>query len=66
MDISSAGASTVPPDFSLNQGSQLTGTHIQPIGNFPKSFKIGLLVPVLNHRQMRAGNAREPAQDILG
>lgn len=52
--------------FSLNLGDKLTWTHIQRIGDFPKSFKICLLIPVLYHCQMSAGNSCEPAQDILG
>ena len=58
-------SSTISFYFGLNQGDKLTGAHIQRIGDFPERFKICLLVTVLNHRQMSAGNSREAAQNIL-
>ena len=58
-------ASIIPLYFSLDLSDKLTGTHIQRIGNFPKSLKICLLVTILNHCQMSAGNSRKAAQDIL-
>ena len=59
-------ASTIPLYLCLNLSDKLTWAHIQRIGNFPKSLKICLLVTILNHRQMSAGNSCETAQDILG
>ncbi len=58
--------STISLYFSLNQGNKFTGTHIQRISDFPKCFKVGLFVPVLDHRQMSAGNSRKATQNILG
>ena len=58
-------ASIIPLYFSLDLSDKLTGAHIQRIGNFPKSLKICLLVTILNHCQMSAGNSRKAAQDIL-
>ena len=58
--------STVPLYFIFNHGNKFTGTHIQRICNFPESFKICLLIPVLNHRQVSAGNSRKSAQYVLG
>lgn len=58
-------ASTIPLYLCLNLSDKLTWAHIQRIGNFPKSLKICLLVTILNHRQMSAGNSRKTAQDIL-
>ena len=52
-------ASIIPLYFSLDLSDKLTGTHIQRIGNFPKSLKICLLVTILNHCQMSAGNSRK-------
>lgn len=59
-------ASTILLYFSFNLSDKLTWAHIQSIGNFPKCFKIGLFIPVLNHRQMGTGNSREATQNILG
>ena len=50
----------------LNKGHKLTGAHIQRISDFPKCFKVGLFIPVLNHRQMSTGNSRKATQNILG
>ncbi|MEY8360141.1 hypothetical protein AALA99_14160 [Anaerotruncus colihominis] len=58
-------ASTIPLYLCLNLSDKLTWAHIQRIGNFPKSLKICLLVTILNHCQMSAGNSRKAAQDIL-
>ena len=58
--------STISLYFSLNQGNKFTGTHIKRISDFPKCFKVGLFVPVLDHRQMSAGNSRKATQNILG
>ena len=58
--------STISLYFSLNQGNKFTGTHIKRISDFPKCFKVGLFVPVLDHRQMSAGNSCKTAQSILG
>ena len=59
-------SSTVLLYFSLNKGNKLAGAHIQRIGDFPKSFKICLLVTILNHCQMSAVNSRKATQNILG
>ena len=59
-------SSTILFYFSLNLGNKLTGAHIQRISDFPKCFKVGLLIPVLNHRQMSTGNSRKATQNILG
>lgn len=58
--------STISLYFSLNQGNKFTGTHIKRISDFPKCFKVGLFVPVLDHRQMSTGNSRKATQNILG
>ena len=58
--------STISLYFSLNQGNKFTGTHIERISDFPKCFKVGLFIPVLNHRQMSTGNSRKATQNILG
>ncbi len=58
-------ASTIPLYLCLNLSDKLTWAHIQRIGNFPKSLKICLLVTILNHCQMGAGDSRKAAQDIL-
>ena len=58
-------ASTIPLYLCLNLSDKLTWAHIQRIGNFPESLKICLLVTILNHCQMSAGNSRKAAQDIL-
>lgn len=58
--------STISLYFSFNQGNKLTGAHIQRISDFPKCFKVGLFIPVLDHRQMSTGNSRKATQNILG
>ena len=58
-------ALTISLSFIFNQGNKFAWAHIKCICNFPQSFKICLLVTILNHRQMSAGNSRKTAQDIL-
>ena len=49
-------ALTISLNFIFNQGNKFAWAHIKCIGDFPKRFKVGLFIPVLNHRQMCAGN----------
>ena len=57
--------SSILLNLGLNHSDKFAGAYVQRIGNFPKSFKICLLSPVLDHRQMCAGNSRETAQNVL-
>ena len=57
--------SSILLNLGLDHSDKFTGAYVQCICDLPKSFKIRLLGPVLDHRQMSTGNSRETAQNVL-
>ena len=66
VELSSAARLCAALDFVLHPAKQVAQADVQPAGDVPEGFDVGVVLPALDLRQMRAGDGGEAGQHLLG